>query len=312
MAQRKTSKLGRNLRVLARRYGFSAKGAVIATALMLLVSAGAVGACIMLRSGGMSIERAANADDTPDASAKGVADKDGVADGGDSRDGDSGDGDSGVDDHASASVTGVGDAQSARESRGTTEAIDAAGGVEPAASESARVLVHVDGAVVTPGVYVLENPDPRINDAVTHAGGLTPEADTSAVNLAAPVSDGEKVHIPVAGEVPVEVTVPAGGPGTGGSGGAPPGTLGGSAEPSAESGESPSSDSAPSGGGGLVNLNTASEQELCQLPGIGEVTAASIVREREANGPYASVEDVMRVSGIGEKRFDKIRDLICV
>ncbi|MBR3317166.1 MAG: helix-hairpin-helix domain-containing protein [Atopobiaceae bacterium] len=307
MAQRKTSKLGRNLRVLARRYGFSAKGAVIATALMLLVSAGTVGACIMLRSGGMSIERAANADDTPDASAKGVADKDGVADGGDSRDGDSG-----VDDHASAFVTGVGDARSARDSRGTAEAIDAAGGVEPAASESARVLVHVDGAVVTPGVYVLENPDPRINDAVTHAGGLTPEADTSAVNLAAPVSDGEKVHIPVAGEVPVEVTVPAGGPGTGGSGGSPPGTLGGSAEPSAESGESPSSDSAPSGGGGLVNLNTASEQELCQLPGIGEVTAASIVREREANGPYASVEDVMRVSGIGEKRFDKIRDLICV
>lgn len=150
--------------------------------------------------------------------------------------------------------------------------------------------MHVDGAVVSPGVYVLEEADARVNDAVTHAGGLTQEADTSAVNLAAPVEDGQKVHIPAFGEEPQEAQVPSG------------------------VGESSGTDATVSTdvGTGLVNINVASAEELCALTGVGEATANAIIEERESNGPFSSPEDIMRVSGIGEKKYQKMRDQICV
>ncbi len=148
------------------------------------------------------------------------------------------------------------------------------------ASEGERVVVHVDGAVAVPGVYRLEGDDLRVQDAVDAAGGLSAEADTAQTNLAAPLEDGSKVHVPAAGE------------------------AGAQAGPAAEA----------AGGGApeLVNINTASEAELDELPGVGPATAAAIVEEREANGPFASPEDIMRVSGIAEKRFAKLEDLICV
>ena len=61
-----------------------------------------------------------------------------------------------------------------------------------------------------------------------------------------------------------------------------------------------------------MNLNTATAEELCELPGIGEATAEAIVRDREANGPFASVEDLMRVSGIGEKKLARLEGSVCV
>lgn len=143
------------------------------------------------------------------------------------------------------------------------------------------VLVHVDGAVESPGVYELPG-DARANDAVLAAGGLTPDADTASLNLAAPVADGEKIHVPVVGE------------------GVAPG-----ADPSVE----------PSGENdvdGPVNINTAGVEELDELPGVGETTARAIVEEREANGPFSSPEDIMRVSGIGEKKFARLEAMICV
>lgn len=63
---------------------------------------------------------------------------------------------------------------------------------------------------------------------------------------------------------------------------------------------------------GLVNINTASAEELDALPGVGPSTAAAIVEEREANGPFSSADDLMRVSGIGEKKFAKLKDHVCV
>lgn len=143
------------------------------------------------------------------------------------------------------------------------------------------VLVHVDGAVESPGVYELPG-DARANDAVLAAGGLAPDADTASLNLAAPVTDGEKIHVPVAGEGVAQ-----------------------GAGPSAE----------PTGGddaGGPVNINTADVEELDELPGVGEATARAIVEEREANGPFSSPEDIMRVSGIGEKKFARLEAMICV
>ena len=167
----------------------------------------------------------------------------------------------------------------------STEAEKAGDGDTSAQNEAspARLIVHVDGAVANPGVYVLEGSDERINDAVELAGGLTDDADTTGVNLAAPVADGEKVYVPHEGEEPTQT-----------------------GEAQAAGTATPEQDT------GLVNINTAGPEELTQLNGVGEKTAAAIIEERETNGPFASVDDLMRVSGIGEKKLEKMRGQICV
>ena len=246
MAEGTRLSLGLRMRTLGRRYGLTARRAVVVVLAVLIVAAAAVGVHGLAESGGMKIERGAAGDQTS------------VAQG----------------DKSSSAGEGSGE---------KAGAVDAASKSD--VSGPVRRVVHVDGAVAHPGVYVLEEENPRINDAVTHAGGLMPEADTTSVNLAAPIEDGQKVHIPVAGEASQEPAVEA-------ASGAVP--VGGSEA------------------GGLVNINTATTAELCGLPGIGEVTAAAIVEERETNGAYASPEDLMRVSGIGEKKFSKLEGLICV
>ncbi len=156
-------------------------------------------------------------------------------------------------------------------------------------SESVRCFVHVDGAVGSPGVVELQGTDLRVYDAVQAAGGLLDDADTSAVNLAEPLADGAKIHIPKQGEEQDT------------AGGVP------------AAGQAQTSGATGAGGGvALVNINTATSEELQTLPGIGEATAAAIIDERERNGPFASIEDLMRVSGIGEKKFAKVQGGICV
>lgn len=151
----------------------------------------------------------------------------------------------------------------------------------------ARLTVHVDGAVASPGVYVVEGELPRVNDAIVAAGGLAEGADTTGLNLAAAVADGDKVHVPLEGEgQPTGVPEPAG-----------------SSQASAQGGTMSS---------GLVNINKASVEELDALPGVGQSTAQAIVDDRDANGAFASIEDLMRVSGIGEKKFEKLKGKICV
>ena len=149
----------------------------------------------------------------------------------------------------------------------------------------ASVFVHIDGAVVAPGVYELTGAHPRVNDAVMAAGGLAGDADTTALNLAAALSDGEKVHVPRQGEA-VASGQTSSGPASGSDGGA--------------------------SSSGVININTATAEELDSLPGIGPSTAAAIVEDRERNGPFASPEDLMRVSGIGEGKFSKLKDQIRV
>ena len=152
----------------------------------------------------------------------------------------------------------------------------------PAASVT--VFVHVDGSVAAPGVYELAEGS-RVVDAVSAAGGLVEGADTSSLNLAAPVTDGEKVHVPVEGETAPPVAPDRQGDQAVAAAGAPPGAP---------------ATSAP------VNLNTATVDELCGLPGIGRATAEAIVEDRASNGPFSSVEDLMRVSGIGKKKLAKL------
>lgn len=152
-------------------------------------------------------------------------------------------------------------------------------------SQMVSVVVHVDGAVVNSGVYELRSEIPRVGDAVDAAGGLVEGADTTSMNLAAPLGDGQKVHVPLQGEVA-----------------------------SAEAGDAAGSASAGSSdvGSSLVNINSATVEELDSLPGVGPSTAAAIVEDRDANGPFSSPEDLTRVSGIGEKKFAKLRDHVCV
>jgi len=145
--------------------------------------------------------------------------------------------------------------------------------------------VHVAGAVVRPGVYDLAEGS-RVADAVDAAGGFVVEADQNALNLAAFLEDGERLDVPyVAGFVPDEqqgfVVVTEGTP-------------------------------SPSAGEDLVNINTASIDELDQLPGIGETTAIRIIDYRTVNGPFATIEDIINVSGIGTATYEEIKDLITV
>lgn len=163
---------------------------------------------------------------------------------------------------------------------------DDAGGSSKKSSSAAEVYVDVDGAVASPGVYRLKE-GARVSQAIDAAGGLTAEADVTGLNRASKVTDGQKIYVPTVGEQ--QAASAAGG------------AEGGAA---AASGTRTSS--------GLVNINTASAAELQTLSGIGPSMAQSIIDERTQNGAFTSVDDLMRVSGIGEKKFAKIKDCICV
>lgn len=153
-------------------------------------------------------------------------------------------------------------------------------------SSAAEVYVDVDGAVVRPGVYRLKD-GARVSQAIDAAGGLTSEADVTGLNRASKITDGQKIYVPTVGEQQAAAAV-------------------GGAESGAATTPGAGSSS------GLVNINTASAAELQTLSGIGPSMAQSIIDERTKNGAFASVDDLMRVSGIGEKKLAKIKDCICV
>lgn len=146
----------------------------------------------------------------------------------------------------------------------------------------ADVVVHVAGAVAHPGVYELDAGS-RVADAIQVAGGGTGDAALEALNLARILSDGEQVYVPT-----LEQVASGSGPPVAAAGGSSGGT--GSAD--------------------TVNINTASASELENLPGVGPATAQKIVDDREANGPYSAPEDLMRVPGIGEKKFESLREFV--
>ena len=169
---------------------------------------------------------------------------------------------------------------------------DAEAAADAGASQAAPapLRVHVGGAVAAPGVYDLAE-GARVLDAVEAAGGFAEGAARDALNLARAVSDGEQVVVPSGADSAAPVGL--GGGAGGAAGGAGPRGGGG-------------------GGGGKVNINTASAAQLDTLPGVGASTAEKIVADREANGPFKTVEDLKRVSGIGDKKFAALADAICV
>jgi competence protein ComEA len=174
-----------------------------------------------------------------------------------------------------------------------TEAAD--GQANGQAEKLVPLIIYLTGAVIDPGVYELEQ-GARLNDAIERAGGLAEGAATSYINLATALEDGQHVHIPSeaeieSGEAARIAAGTAGGTGTaaGGTGGA-----------GAAQGEQ------------KVNINTADNAGLESLPGVGVATAQRIIDYREKNGPFASVEGLKDVSGIGEKKYAELADKVCV
>jgi len=137
------------------------------------------------------------------------------------------------------------------------------------------VAVYVTGAVQEPGVYYLPE-ESRVQDALEAAGGAMGEADLDRVNLAKRVHDEDKVYFPKVGEEHLPVT---------------------------STGDS---------GSGLININSASAGALEDLPGIGPTLAQCIIDYREAHGPFATIEEIMDVRGIGQGVFADIEELITV
>ena len=140
-------------------------------------------------------------------------------------------------------------------------------------SESKHCYVHICGNISKPGVYEAKS-DERVVDIVVKAGGFTPEADENAVNLASYVEDGQKIYIPSTEENYIE-------------------------------GKELVDD-------GKININTAEESQLTTISGIGPSRAKSIIEYRESNGAFKRIEDIKKVSGIGDASFNKMKEQISV
>ena len=173
--------------------------------------------------------------------------------------------------------------------------------------DAGNITVYVCGAVRRPDVYNIKD-GKRVNDAVNAAGGFTEDAGYEYLNLAARVTDGQKVYIPTRREIEealsegeglvadvVNITTNS------------PGITMHDAENGLQT-----SDNSDAGSDGLVDINTATRETLMTLPGIGASKADKIIAYREANGGFASIEDIMLVGGIKEGLFNKVKDRICV
>jgi competence protein ComEA len=182
--------------------------------------------------------------------------------------------------YRSATVAGGATARSARTARGPARARAFAGSTT-STTLGASFVVHVVGAVATPGLYHLPA-DARVADAIAAAGGPTADAAPDRLNLAARLADGQQIVVPRANDPP-----------------------------------SPSSLGTGSGAGagaivGPVNLNTATVEQLDALPGIGPALARAIVDHRERHGRFRSTRELRDVRGIGERKFADIRGLVTV
>lgn len=176
-------------------------------------------------------------------------------------------------------------------------------------SNAADITVHVIGAVIAPGVYTIAASS-RVVDAMTAAGGPTPQADLSSLNMALPLADADQIYVPPRSAAasrkqspktqprrtnPTVVTVPQ-------------------AIAAATSTPQPTaaSSSATSMSTGSVNINTADATLLESLPGVGPSTAKAIIAHRQANGPFAKPEGLLEVKGIGDGKFAAMKQFVTV
>ena len=155
---------------------------------------------------------------------------------------------------------------------------------EKTIEEKSVIKVYVTGEVMAPGVIELEE-GARIQDAIEGAGGIKAEANLKDINLAYEVADGEKIYIPNGSEIVEEVS---------------------------EQASSGSSSNSSSNSNGKININKATATELTSVPGIGESTAQKIIAYREENGKFKTIEDIKNVSGIGDSKYNSMKDSISV
>lgn len=149
--------------------------------------------------------------------------------------------------------------------------------VETIEEEDSTIFIEVKGAVSRPGVYELEYGD-RVLTAIELAGGYLPDSDSKTINHAQKVEDEMIIYVPLVGEEIVD----------------------------------PANSSADSSGNQLININKADVPGLTSLPGIGPAKAEAIISYREENGGFKSVQDLMEVTGIGQKTFEKLESYITV
>ena len=174
--------------------------------------------------------------------------------------------------------------------------------IEANKEKNNQIIIHVSGAVNKEGIVELEE-NSRISDAINKAQGLKENADTRNINLAFKLEDGMKIYIPTVEETAKQkeqmqnenltdetskyVT-----------------SSSGVVQEEEEKGQSRTNDK--------ININTATQTELEALPGIGPSTSLKIVNYRKENGKFTSIEEIKEVSGIGEAKYENIKDLICV
>ena len=191
---------------------------------------------------------------------------------------------------AAATVTAASIRSQAPATVPVTAPATARGGAVPGGPTAGvgNVFVHVTGAVARPGVVTL-GAGSRVADAVDAAGGANADADTEQLNLARVLSDGEQIRVPRVGEVlPDPAPPPTGAAGTGA--------------------RTASGKPGDGGASGTVNINTASASELEKLPGIGPALAQRIVEYRDSHGPFASVDALTDVPGIGKAKLEALRE----
>lgn len=141
-------------------------------------------------------------------------------------------------------------------------------------SPKQEIVVHLSGSVLRPGVYYLEEGD-RVVDLIKKGGGKTPQGDLDLLNLAAPLYDGQKIHVPSKNSSSLPIAV-----------------------------------SRAESSSGLININTASKKQLEELTGVGPSRAQAIIDYREREGFFSTKEELMNVPGIGEKTFRDLADSI--
>jgi len=159
---------------------------------------------------------------------------------------------------------------------------------------STSIYIDIDGEVRCPGVYELTEGS-RLFNVIEMAGGLTQDANTTSINQASVVSDGQKIYIPSINDIEAVQTD---------SSGTLSGSLSGNSYPNSQGQEKDQN--------GKININYADEITLQEIPGIGPAKSEKIIQYREENGPFESVDDLVKVSGIGEKTLENMRPYITV
>lgn len=183
-----------------------------------------------------------------------------------------------------------------KNSRGKSADVQTTGEESPNAG-AGRIFVHVCGAVKKEGVYEL-SPDARVVDAIRAAGGCTKKAASFGINQAEALKDGVQVYVPTKAELKKE---------TNGVG-----SLASFGTEGVRTGLSSQGMNSVGGGDALININLATKEELMKLNGVGEAKAELIITYRQAKGGFKDIKDIMKIKGIKQKFFDKIKDKICI